>query len=630
MLQSMREKLQGIIAGSIVALIALTFALWGIQNYVKGGGETGVVVKVNGAKITQGELHQAYERAKRQQMLKSGAGFALDQAAQAVLKKQVLKRMIDTEIIAMAASKMGMGIGDQQLSMIIHQLPIFQENGEFSLTKFRQVIDSLLYTDQGFLSEVGNTAMISQLENGITESAFVLPEELETIQRLMNQKRDFGYFLISPDRFVNQVTITDDQLQAYYQGHQNEFMSPEKVSIEYIQLSGDSLKSQIHPTNEQLHQYYQENIGSFSVPKRWQITSVSIPLAPDADDKAVAAAKQQLEGMIKQIKSGKDFSQVAGSLARTSWVVASEVTPELVSTLDKLGIDQVSEPFRTQGGYNLVKLLEVQKAKQQDYAEVADKVKQAYLQQQLLQIFSSKNDKLADLSYTNSESLKPAADELGLKIQASDLFTAQGEKVGLLANPKVVKAAFSEEVLKQGYNSNPIEISPGNVLVLRVKQHLPEAVLPLVQVKELIFAKLKKEAVHKKLAALSQEVLSALKNKASIDQLSKQYGLSWRNVPHAGRRQAGINLALLQAAFSTPQPQAEGLSASAVDLGDQGYAIIQVNKVVDGEVQAISDHDKQQFQELFRNGFGQYEYMALVDNLIRKAKVSFEDPSLKD
>ena len=81
MLQTIREHTQGWIAGTIISLIILSFALWGIHSYFVGGGNNSVVAEVNGTEISREQLTVAYERLRRQAQSQYGANPSRNEAA---------------------------------------------------------------------------------------------------------------------------------------------------------------------------------------------------------------------------------------------------------------------------------------------------------------------------------------------------------------------------------------------------------------------------------------------------------------------------------------------------------------------------------------------------------------------
>jgi len=344
-----------------------------------------------------------------------------------------------------------------------------------------------------------------------------------------------------------------------------------------------------------------------------------LPLPQTADAKVLDVARKKL----MQIKAADDLTKVAGAPATLVWLTHNEVGVELATQLDKLNVGQLSKPFRTKDGYSLVKILAIQPEIIAPYKAVAAKVKQASEHQQLAQFLSEANDTLVDLTYTNSDSLEPAAKALGLKIQTTDLVTESGSKSGILSNNKVLKAAFSEAVLKQGYNSNSIEIAPGKLVVLRIKNHIPEALQPLDKVRAAISEKLKIQEMQKKAHNFSQELLAELHHGKAIAQLVKQYNFAWHVVTNADRNQNNKDVKLVEAAFDLNKSGTNEVSAAVVDLNGD-YAVLQLLKVYDSQLHHETTKETGFLKELPKQ-LGQFEYQLFIDNITHKAKIKINE-----
>ena len=620
MLQSMRDKTQGLVAGIIATVIALSFALWGVQNYLYSDGRVQVIAKVNGKKITRQQENIAYEQLKHSEMFKLGDSFSLDKKTQLRLKKTAMRLLIKEEVLSQAMKKMGFDVGREQLWRIIIGLPIFQVNGRFSVERFRQITERVFYSQQTFIDGIRYTLLQTQLENGIVASAFALPSEIAGVKKLLQQRRDFGYFIVPAESFIKTTQIIAADIKEYYEQHQNEFIVPEKISIQYLELSADALRHEINFSEEQLQQYYQSHIGSFSTPKKWQVLKVLLPLPKTADRKALDSAREKL----LQIKDEDDLTKVTGIQTTKVWLTRNEAEPGFATQLNKLDVGQISKPFRTKDGYSLGKILAVQPEVADPYAAVAAKVKKAYEHQQLTQLFSAANDKLINLTYINPDSLEPAAKELGLQIQTTGLVTNAGAKSGVLANNKVNNIAFSEAVLKHGYNSNPVEIDPGKLVVLRIKEHIPETIQSLDQVRAIIKEKLTIAAVQKKSHDLSQKLVAELRKGKSAPELAKQYHFIWKMITNVEREQYNENPKLIKAAFNLTQPNSSDVvSATVVDLSGD-YAVLQLMKVYTSKSDTETPRESK-FLKSLPERLGEFNYKLFVNGLMSKARIKINE-----
>lgn len=620
MLQNMRERVQGIVAIAIVSLVSLTFVLWGIQNYLQSHGGNNVVAKVNGVKITRNQFNNAYQRARDMLMAKMGKAFIITQDMQAKLKSNVLQQLIQTEALGQNALNDGFRVSPLQTSATLTHMPIFQSDGHFSAARFQQFLSGMLYSEEEFIGELQRNMIISHLQTGIVTSAFVLPNELDNIIKLMQQKRDIGYMVIPNSKFIHNVNVSTSDITNYYKQNQTQYQIPEKVSIKYVVLSADDLTNKVTVTPQEIKQYYNDNIDIYSHPARWYISRIFVPLGVNAGSSDIKAAKSKIDGLAKQAQSGTDFAKLDVTYGKPTWLIQAELPSDFVKALQQLKPGDVSAPFRTPQGFYVVKLLKYKPAEVEQFDKIQAQVKQGLIHQKVAQLFDAENDKLSNLTYTDSDSLKTAADALGLKIQTTDLFTEKVHKQGILSNPNVVKAAFGNTVLQEKYNSDPIEIAANKVVVIRLDKHIPASVKSLADVKDSIVQQLKQQAANEKAQALGQKILQQINQGVVASKLAAQNGLKWINVAKVDATTKSISKEIFAAAFDLGLPQEGKPSVTGVPV-DDGFVIVSVNKVYLGDPSKLSQKQRQIAAQHLAVNNGMLDFDGYTQSVMKQAKI---------
>src|SRR3990167_4514920 len=235
MLQSIREHTQGWIAGTIISIIILSFALWGVHSYFENSGSNNTVAIVNGIDITKEQLTVAYERLRRQMQTQSGSAAPKDDSS---LKSRALNGIIELEVLKQASIKQGYGISDLQVDGYLQSMPEFQVDGRFSLDKFQEILSSTMLSISEFLDIIRTGLLIDQPRLGLMLTSFALPDEASRTVALVDQERDIDFVTIPLQFFLSQpATITPERIASYYKEHQNDFMTPEQVNLEYVELS---------------------------------------------------------------------------------------------------------------------------------------------------------------------------------------------------------------------------------------------------------------------------------------------------------------------------------------------------------------------------------------------------------
>lgn len=235
MLQIIHEHIKGWVASLIIGLIGLTFALWGIQYYLSAdSAETAVVAKVGHQKIRAREVDVLSRQLQRRV---SRSGQVLTEGMIQELKQVALENIIATAALGADARRSGFIIGMPEVKQILMEMPSFQDDQHvFSVQKFQQFLNTSDISEMQLLNQFQTDIIITQLRTGITESAFVLPNECKTAYQLLHQQRSFSYIIVPAKRFYSAVHPTEEQLKNHYANNAEQFRSPERISIQYVQL----------------------------------------------------------------------------------------------------------------------------------------------------------------------------------------------------------------------------------------------------------------------------------------------------------------------------------------------------------------------------------------------------------
>ena len=484
-----------------------------------------------------------------------------------------------------------------------------------------------------YLSDIRSQMLVNQMQGGFVNSEFATPNEVNTAIKLINQKRNISYLIIPASRFTKDVQVNNDDLHQYYQQHQQDFQSPEQVSINYLSLSLPAIKAGLHFDQTKLQQYYEDNIDSYMLPQRWHVAHILAKIPAQATPQQIADAQTKIDDIANQLTAGKDFSELAKQDSDDTvsasaggvldWFTQGTLDPgfeKAVASLQNPG--DVSAPVRTRYGFSIIKLLGVQKAQPIPFAQAEPQVQNALAQQQAEQIFADDSDKLSNLTYANPNSLDVAAKALGLQVQSSNLFSHDGDKVGLTSNPKVIAAAFSSDVLGQGNNSDVITIDTNTVIVLRVKQHKTASLLPFEEVQSQIKDKIAAQLAQQQAKQLGQTILTSLqKDPTSVNKIAQQYSFAWQTDNNAGRYDSRVDAPILHEAFLMPHPTNNAPALAGFDLPSGDYAVISLNGVTDGPIPAPGNVQLRIFTEEIENTLGNIDYQLYVRDILNNAKI---------
>ncbi|MNF21796.1 Peptidyl-prolyl cis-trans isomerase D [compost metagenome] len=471
-----------------------------------------------------------------------------------------------------------------------------------------------------FRQMLAQEMLIGQLRAGVAGSGFVTDAEVLAFARLEKQTRDFATLNVKADPAA--VKLTDDEVKAYYDEHAKEFMTPDQVIIDYVELKKSSFFDQVAVKDEDLQAAYQKEIANLSEQRR------AAHILIEVNDKTTEAqAKAKIEDVQARLAKGekfealaKEFSQDPGSANNggdLGYAGPGVYDPAFEKALYSLSKDQVSEPIRTDFGYHLIKLLGVEAPEVPTLASLKDKLTRELKAAQVEQRFVEATKQLEDSAFEASDLAQPAAD-LKLTVHTSKPFGREGGE-GVAANRAVVTAAFSTEVIDEGANSTAIELDPETVIVLRSKEHLKPAQLPLENVSAAIRTQLIKEHASAAAKTKAEKLIADLRDgKAPLDKAVD--GQNWKATEAATRGQEGVDPAVLQALFRMPKPAAKDKPTfTSVTLPDGSLMIVRLNGV--NEAAAPTDEEKVQYRRFLASREGQQDFAAYRKQLEAQAEI---------
>jgi peptidyl-prolyl cis-trans isomerase D len=127
-LQSIRERLTGLLAIFILGILVIPFAFVGVNSYFQSGTEN-LVARVNDQEISTSDFTQSFGNYRRRMQSIMGASFDPEEFESLVSRRAHLDVMIDEELLSQAASGLDLDIDDERLGEQIRSIPAFQLDG---------------------------------------------------------------------------------------------------------------------------------------------------------------------------------------------------------------------------------------------------------------------------------------------------------------------------------------------------------------------------------------------------------------------------------------------------------------------------------------------------------------------
>jgi len=628
MLQTIRDKISGIVATLFLGTIAVVFIFWGVD--FQTGSQT-FAAKVDGEQIPTETVRRAWQQrqSQLQQMLRDELPPDMVKSQQAAL----LNQFVQESLLKQRAERFGYRVSDEQLAARVMEYPQFQVEGKFSKDRYNALVRSSGLSETQFEAELQSGLMIDQLRNAVVESAFVAPYELDRRYAMEKQEREIDYALIPAADFAASTVITDEQVQKWYEENKDDYLLPETVNLQYVELTRERAESSIEVTEQALKDYYEQVKDRFTSQERRHGRHILITVGEGVDD---AAARKKAEELTAQAKGGADFAQLATANSKDpgsapqggdlGWAQRGMFVGPFEDALFAMSVGEIRGPVKSDFGYHVLKLEEVEAGHVKTFEEARAEVEADYRKDRAQNIFYDESQKLFDLAFSALTELDSVAKTMNLPVKTVTGFTREGGG-DFGQEPSVIEAAFSPDVLERRQNSPLVTVGEDRALVLRVTEHKAAEPRPLQSVSAQIREQLKTQRMREAAAAQGAFAMARL-----------QKGEPWAGVTSALKlgavgkrfmtRQDGVTPpAIVRAAFNVPNNEISEAKPyfGGVTTDDGNYAVYAITQVRNADPSKEAAAEKTARKRRAEVQHGNEEFAAYVGEAERTTKIVKND-----
>jgi len=626
MLLKLREKTTGWIAGAIVALLIIPFALVGIGDYFSTSVDTWVA-KVGEVEISQDDFRSRFEDYRQQMRRTMGDSFDGRQLEQPAVKRRVLDRMVDEELLRQAGAELGMAVAPSRLQREISGISAFQVDGQFSADQYRMLLSSQNMTPRGFETRVRQDIEANLLSEQVLQTGFATPADVDRFIALRDQQRDIRYFVVEPPAMDSIAAPTDEELQAYFDEHSSRYMTEEQVTIEYVEIDASRIDVPAQADEETLRKRYDEQRARYVEPEQRLASHVLVRVPENADADAQRQAQERAAEIAANARAeGADFAAIAressedpGSKATggdLGWLEPGVTDPAFETALFALEAGAISEPVKSSEGWHVIQLREIRAGKERSFDEVRPELEQEFQATERDRRFNDLAGRLVDAVYRDPNALQPAAEELDLEVKQAGPFGRAGGDSMISANPQVIEAAFSEPVLVERTVSDVLDLGEGRMVAIRVVDHARPQLIALAEIREQVVAEWKADRRARQVDEQADALLARLKAGDAADALATELGVELKSVDGVTRANGqGTEQPIVAEAFRLPHPEDDAASVGKASLGMDRVALLSVADVRDGDPSAIPAAERTALLEQLGQVLANNELEGVMDAL---------------
>jgi peptidyl-prolyl cis-trans isomerase D len=615
MLERIREGAQGPVAKIILVLVIITFAFTGVSAYL-GGSVDDYVAKVNEREISRADFDRAYQNQRATMEQQFGELFnllAADEDYMREMRSSVLDQMIEEQLAIELAAKIGLSQSAESLRRAIRQMPEFQINGQFSNDIYLRQLSNAGFSPTMFRDYLQEQMSRVALMQGAFGSEFVLPNENERLQVLQNERRSGKYAVISAANFFDDVEVSAAEIEEFYFENQDAFRQEEQIQLAYLELDFNDVIASIDIDEDKVRDYYDNNLAAFSSQGSRSIAHILVEFGSDED-----AAFARMQDIQNRLNAGEDFAKLAATESDDIFSGADggdlgllerdALDPDLEDAGFALSAEgDVSNIVRSEFGFHLVKLTELNEATTQEFSEVAAMIRSNLAREEADRIYFERQQELARITFEVDHTLDEAAEVLGLSVQTSPWLRRDQPTEGYDA-PELLRQAFSDDVRELGLNSELVELDERS-LVVRAAEYQAPRVLDLTEVTDDIANYLREEKAEQLAAERAEEQLGALLAGSTAE-------LEFTEITAAGRFGSELPGAVRQQLFR--MQLSESAHYVQVTLANGDAAIVALTDVLPG---VVDPEQEERTKRQLEGQFAELAYRSLMDALKANAKI---------
>jgi peptidyl-prolyl cis-trans isomerase D len=604
--------------------IAAIFIFWGGSNSLDFNGTSRQdAAIVDGDKIPATEATKAWSQTQARWSQQFGTDIPPEQRAR--IQDSILEQLVLQKLLENRLDEEHFHVSEARVLAEIQNIPAFKgADGKYDPSLAKQLLQSNGISEAEFIKEQRKQLLLNQLQAGIGNSFFLTKAEAQRLSNLENEEREVEYAQFKPDQFANADPIDEAAIKAYYDKNGDRFMTTESVSLEYAELRLEQLASQVAPTEADLRKLYDENRGNYVLEERRRARHILIPVNGDDD----AGARKQAESVLAEARAGKDFAELAKKYSKDStasdggelgFVQKKDFPGPFGDTLFGMKVGDIAGPVKSQFGYHLIKLEEVQAGEAKPFEAVRAELDSQYRQDKSAELFGERQDQIGALLEKGEDDLDKIAKDLNLTRGSIAQFLRGGGAEPLGSSPDLQQVVFEDSTLNQGKIGGPVALGEDRLVLVKVTAHHKAEVKPLDQVRADIVTLLKHDRGVAAAKAAAEELEKKLEGGEKLATAAGQSKVTVEPARFISRGDPSIPAALRTAVFEAPRPEGKPVVRSA-SLDDGSTAVFVVSRTRVGDTQANPQLALQQDLMLAQRAAAG-DIAAYVNEAKRKAKI---------
>ena len=627
MLDGMRKNARSWGIKILFGIIVLVFVFWGVGGFK--GERQAVLATVDGRQIQTKDFMRAYDRQLRR-LRDRRPDIDTQTLKKMNFKQQLFNQMVEQQLLLDKAKGFGLVVPATELRQTIQNMKMFQnEAEEFDPRRYTSILRANNLSPGEFESDLGNDVLVQKMINLVTSPVQATAEEARDLFEYVRQQATIDYIRYPIEDFRDEVQVSQEEIKAFYEEHQDRYREKARIKIAYIPVTPQGLAPAQEVDPSEVQAFYARNKDSYTRPEQVKVRHIVIRPEANATAESGEQARERLLDLKKRLDQGASFQALAkehsqGPSAQDGgnlgWVKRGDTVKPFEKAAFSLEPGEVSQPVQTQFGWHLITVEDKKAEGTQPLEAVRDEIRQRLARNKAADSLDARLDVALEALFS-SQDLEKAAEQLGIEVQQSELFTKSSGLSGYSLDQAQIDRLFR---LKEGeITESPLLLDEGYLLAQKIAAE-PSQVRPLSEVRDAIERTLRRQKALDLAKEKAQADLQAIQGKDGMPQeLASELKKSDSFNRQGSISGLGRNAALAQEVFSR---DAGDWLAKPYEVGS-GYVLARVAERMPPE-----EKDWQERKDFWISRLNETRKQALLSDFVAslrsKAEIEIQAPDV--
>lgn len=538
------NKVAKYLLGGFLLLLTASMVTYLIPGFMGDTGVTrgGVVASIGGQEVLSQDVTRAVQSQMRAQRY--------PEALMPFLTQQVLQRLIQGAELRYEAKRMGFSVSDDEVRDELRNgqyKEVFYPGGNWiGQQRYEELLRENNTSVEEFENEMRDGLLTRKLLSTISAGVTVSPAELAQAYEDQNTKVRFQYAVLNRDDVAKQIKPTDAELKAYYEANKARYQNsiPEKRQVRYFVINEKDAENKVTVTPSDLERYYTANQQQYRLPERAKVRHILIKTpapGPDGkiDQKAVDAARAKAEDLLKQIKAGANFAELAkknsqdpGSAAQggeLGWIVKGQTVPEFEKTAFAQNPGQISDVVQTSYGFHIIQTEAKEQAHEKALSDVRSEIEPIVKQEKASSVLTQQVNQAEDVA--RKQGLDKAAAAVNAQVIESNPISHSDSLPGIGNAPELMNQIFADNEKSGPDTAN----TNTGYVIFEVTKIIPPQTPTFDQIRDKVTADFKNERTNELLSKKAQEMADRAHAEHNLAKAAKEAGATLKTSDMVGR-----------------------------------------------------------------------------------------------